>query len=451
MNRSRIMALLTTAAAVVAILVLPATQSLAASSGCAPDLRDQTPVVLVHGFTGSPNDWGNPSDRGSMFHAVASVPHTYVRTFDYSQWGTSWVDNTHIGPALASFIDCLSRTSVKHGGPGKVVLVDHSMGGLATRYAANLTVSGRKVSDEVGLVITLGTPNLGSGWANFFDPLVAGICRNTWPVSQLSPDCRDYSALKGLSEDSQQIRELPWLPTSIPLQAVAGDVTLSATLFRSTATDDTNSDLVVGTGSALAAIQELRSLEEGTGDTTVRCTQGVTHALSAACWHKGLVTNKKVQRQVMDSIAAYQLNGPWEPFMWDNGKWYVHDAHMTIVPRGNSTVWWSAGSCDLNRMPGVMCNGNALVTFKPAAGGLLGTYQKVWFTTWEKQPVPGWYKPDPGDPVPGETFELIRMPQPHWAKSVFSSNSPVSWKDGNPNWCQTDINWSQVPPNICGA
>ena len=450
MKRPQITALFAVIAVLAAILVTPAVPSLAAAS-CAPDLRDQTPVVLVHGWTGSPADWGRPTDPNSMFHAVASVPHTYVRTFDYAQWATSWVDNPHIGPALAGFIDCLAQTSIKHGGLGKVVLVDHSMGGLATRFAANMTVGGRKVSGEIGLVITLGTPNLGSGWANVADPLMSEICRDTWPVSNLSPDCRDYTALAGLSVNSQKIRDLPWLPPSIPLYAIAGDVTLSATLFHSTATDDTNSDLIVGTQSALAATQEPRSMNIGTGDTTLRCTQGVTHALQANCWHVGLLTNKKAEQQVMDSIAAYQLNGPWEPFMWDGGKWYVHDAHITIVPRGDSKLWWSAGPCDTNRLPGVMCAGNALLTFQPSAGGLLATYQKVWYSTWDQGPLPSWYKPAPGDPVPGETFELVHMPVAHWAQSVFNSNSPPNWRDGNSNWCQTDIDWSHVPPNVCGA
>ena len=61
---------------------------------------------------------------------------------------------------------------------GKVILIDHSMGGLATRYAAAQTVDGRPVWDEIGLVVTLGTPNLGSGWANAADPVVALVCNN---------------------------------------------------------------------------------------------------------------------------------------------------------------------------------------------------------------------------------------------------------------------------------
>jgi pimeloyl-ACP methyl ester carboxylesterase len=240
----------------------------AAPSSCAVDVGTRVPVILVHGWNGSPADWGSPSDGGSMIHVIASMPGVYAEPFDYHQFASSWVTNPAIGPALAQRIDCLARSSLRGGGLGKVILVDHSMGGLATRYAASQTVGGRRVSDELGLVVTIGTPNLGTAWANFADPLQAAICNSAGTVGPFpsgSP-CGDYSALQGLSRDSAQISALPWLPPSVPLRAIAGDVTLSATLFNNTVTDDTSSNLLVGVNSALAAGQSPTSLDEGTGD-----------------------------------------------------------------------------------------------------------------------------------------------------------------------------------------
>ena len=217
------------------------------------------------------------------------------------------VTNPAIGPALAKRIDCLARSSLRGGGLGRVILVNHSMGGLATRYAAGQTVDGRRVSDELGLVVTIGTPNLGTAWANLADPLQAAICNSAGTVGPFpsgSP-CGDYSALQGLSKDSAQINALPWLPSSVPLRATAGDVTLSATLFNNTVTDDTSGDLLVGVKSALAASQLPTSVDEGTGDRAFHCTIGVTHALDAPCWHVGLLSNPAVQKLVKQSIASY--------------------------------------------------------------------------------------------------------------------------------------------------
>jgi hypothetical protein len=424
----------------------------AAPSSCAVNLGTRVPVILVHGWNGSPADWGSPDDGGSMIHVIANMPGVYVEPFDYHQFASSWVTNPAIGPALAKRIDCLARSSLRGGGLGKVILVDHSMGGLATRYAASQSVDGHRVSDELGLVVTIGTPNLGTAWANVADPLVAAVCNSAGTVGPFPSGnpCGDYSSLRGLSKDSAQINTLPWLPPGVPLRAIAGDVTLSATLFNNTVTDDTSSDLLVGVKSALAATQLPTSVDEGTGDRAFHCTIGVTHALDAPCWHVGLLSNPAVQKLVKQSIAGYIANGPWEPFMWDGGKWYVHDAHMTIVPGGHSLLWWSMGPCNINQ-PAQMCNGNALVSFKPVAGGIEGTYTRVWFTTWTHQPAPSDFQEPPDDVQVGETFQLVPTGLIHWAKAVYGPNSPASWKQGNHNWCQTDINSSKAPPNVCGA
>jgi pimeloyl-ACP methyl ester carboxylesterase len=367
------------------------------------------------------------------------------------------VDNPGIGPALASFIDCLSQTSIKHGGLGKVVLVDHSMGGLATRYAASLTKGGRRVSDEIGFVITIGTPNLGSGWANLLDPLVSEICGSTWPVSELSSDCRDYTALQGMRKESDQIQALPWLPLSIPLQAIAGDVTLRATLFNSTATDDTNSDIVVGTQSALAATQVPPLVAEGTGDNTFRCMHGIWNPMSANCSHTGLLADSKVQQLVAQSIASYLYNGPWAPFMTGGGSWYVHGtSKFQIVPHGTSSAAWNIGPCTDPFATGSsgqpeMCNTNIDMVFKPVAGGLFGTITKVWYTTWNGDPPPTGFKVPDGEPLVNQTFMLVPTRSPHHIRAVYNSNSPAGLRAGNPNLCQTGISASLLNRGICGA
>ncbi len=128
----------------------------AAVSGCA-EVGTSTPVLLVHGWNSDSNVWK------SMIQMLDTMPAVAVDSFDYRDVHDQWVDNPGIGQALAERIDCLSRQSTAAGGGGKVVIVAHSMGGLAARCAASPACSGGpQVADKIGEVITLGTPNEGS-------------------------------------------------------------------------------------------------------------------------------------------------------------------------------------------------------------------------------------------------------------------------------------------------
>jgi len=88
-------------------------------------------VILVHGFNASPAPtWDAVEDR-------LKPRNLYVERFDYSHdhGNTQWVTSDNIGPALATRINCLAAKSRDQGGPGKVIAVGHSMGGLAIRCA----------------------------------------------------------------------------------------------------------------------------------------------------------------------------------------------------------------------------------------------------------------------------------------------------------------------------
>lgn len=139
-----------------------------------PDERGRwVPVIFVHGWTSSSthdangagafsakidltaNALGRAPGERSLIGQIQTIPGAATFTFDYHDTSGSWVDDPSIGPALGTAIDCLFDKS----GGEKVIVVAHSMGGLATRYA--LGEDARR-PDKVSTVVTFGTPNTGS-------------------------------------------------------------------------------------------------------------------------------------------------------------------------------------------------------------------------------------------------------------------------------------------------
>ena len=131
---------------------------------------------------------------------------TVVTPFDYystAHQATGWVTDPAIGAALATDITCLASASAAQGGPGEVIIVAHSMGGLAVRCAVDQACVGQghkaANADQIGLVVTLGTPNLGSAFAN---------------VAQWVPQQKAHVKAPGAVETAEAFlcRQLPGCP-----------------------------------------------------------------------------------------------------------------------------------------------------------------------------------------------------------------------------------------------
>lgn len=138
--------------------------------------KPRVPVIMVHGWTGRSTH--DRQRRGAFSHLIDMslirsnqkldiprsligslqlVPGADVYTFDYHDASARWVDDSRIGPALGDAIECLYKQSGQ-----RVIVVAHSMGGLATRFALTDGNRGAKRAGMVSRVVTFGTPQNGS-------------------------------------------------------------------------------------------------------------------------------------------------------------------------------------------------------------------------------------------------------------------------------------------------
>ncbi len=303
---SRATALLVTLTALFSLLV--GAPALAQTEGCLPNIGKKVPVLFVHGFGGRQAIWtaGTPS----MAKTVSQLKEVEVGLFDYSRENLRWVDHPNLGPRLVHEINCRAQSSREQGGPGKVLLVTHSMGGLAARYAAT-----NGAADNIGLLITIGTPNLGSMLADSGLGAAYSMCRMVEDGSLLQlpagvdkAACEllvtalpELQAISGLRKDSPQLAGLGWVPASIPVMAIAGNVQWRFhTFVGDISAPPSNGDLVVSTESAL----------HGHTKREVACSGFVMLPLisDASCEHGRLLRDVEVQSQVVAALKQYRTS-----------------------------------------------------------------------------------------------------------------------------------------------
>jgi pimeloyl-ACP methyl ester carboxylesterase len=279
----------------------PATARAEASDKCISSFGGRTPVLLVHGWSGEVKNLGTLAD------SLSDTPGILVERFNYKNANDQWVNHQAIGPALAKRIACLSDASLKGGGDGKVIVVAHSMGGLAARFAADQIIDGRKVADMLRLVITLGTPHKGSLWGNVITGPVTSICQGVVGNLTFNPLlglmtgeelCLQGLALRGLAKWSDELNRLADFPKGVPVKAIAGHYVARVSLFdMPPILIDTASDGVVGVDSAT---EQYTEQGKGDGKMVFRCE---SESLTVfPCHHTALPNAPRVQNEVRESI-----------------------------------------------------------------------------------------------------------------------------------------------------
>lgn|GEM_PF-2491557 len=294
----------------------PATS--ATTGGCGADMGTRQVVVLVHGFQSDATTWTKA--KPAMLAAVndAEPGQVYVRLFDYGPKSTQWVTNPDIGPALASFARCLSEASANAGGSGKVILVGHSMGGLAIRCALDAHCTTNPLEPgRVGLIVTVGTPNGGSqlrpgALADVADQLAGKLLLGLCDIVQiangyewLTKTCQWLNALTvspaglAFTVGSPELTALAPYPSGIPVRAIAGAVTLPAVIGLWQNPQPVG-DVVVSVKSQL-----LLHTEDALGGTrTVDCGRA-TLGFGAACWHITETAYSGIQSEVRRAVKDY--------------------------------------------------------------------------------------------------------------------------------------------------
>jgi pimeloyl-ACP methyl ester carboxylesterase len=337
----------------------------------------------VHGWTGRathPNSDGTNATLGNFSHPIdltanrvgkAAVPRSLVGqlqgipgaavfTFDYHPYSGRWVTDPHLGPALGEVIDCLAATSAT-----KVIVIGHSMGGLAARYAA----ANPDRSTKIRRIITLGTPNTGSIAAmlaasgvdvgsKLYKPiallrLLLSACGQETTGSMDGGLCDllpaqvaafDGEAGKALRYGSPELAALRKIPSSIPVNALAGESTFDVLLgwFTSDKAPIRAGDIVVTLDSAQAQSDARRVVSckyqlnpvRGVGDT-LSLWIGVTAkndvpqqpvaSLFGACFHSNLMRSIELSNEIMgivdDDVTMTGRSSPvTDPDAWI-GTW----------------------------------------------------------------------------------------------------------------------------------
>lgn len=215
-------------------------------------------------------------------------------SFDYQEHDTSWAAAPSIAACLGAYIHAVSVDDARAGGAGKVVVVGHSMGGLATLFASSPAFATDSVGDVLEGVVTLDTPFLGSP---FGDQAVARAFEGTLgkhPMALLplpKPGTDASICLASHAPPSNRLPHgcaaAPYLQANVPITQIAGDITVRRTLFGIPLYDiDLSSDGVVPVESSHGYLHSsgsrLAPLGTITEQPTVACTIDFDQVASVA-------------------------------------------------------------------------------------------------------------------------------------------------------------------------
>ena len=307
-------------------------------------VANSTPVLFVHGIAAGADTWIEPEEvvhladkankagktdqqgNGDFPVRVAKLARVTAWTYDYSAAQPEWVTDNRIGPGLADAINCLARTTGH-----KVIVVGHSMGGLATQYAAARSdgQTSRKTWQNIAEVITIGTPTIGSQIVTLLQTAADLNSLSRHPLSvtvdallsfcvgyaHKNDICSVVSALKSpqgraLRYRSDEISELPPWPKGLPVRAIAGNIrfVLPKEPF------DVGPPPEVGLGDIAVTLDSATAYANMTGKPQVlTCHSRGWKVLLNGCNHIYIKTNPIVMATVIKQIERIRGTQPLKP------------------------------------------------------------------------------------------------------------------------------------------
>ncbi len=279
------------------------------------DLSGSVPVVFIHGINSGAAIW-DVSSGGSIAGQAALVKGVTAWTFDYSHQSLEWVNKPTIGPSFASAISCLARASGH-----KVIIVAHSMGGLAAQYAVGYP--GSPAAGQVAELITIGTPYRGSALLTAMQDVISGLEATSGNPDETALAEALLSACAGvvthtgqnpcalvavprspvgtaLEEDSPEIQQLPPWPTGLPVLDTAGDIRIQVGIAPLTFSHDFG-DVPVSLNSATAHDTAGQAVVQHCSVTET--IWQVVHS-PGGCFHTRLPNDPKIVAAVLGAIRA---------------------------------------------------------------------------------------------------------------------------------------------------
>jgi hypothetical protein len=213
-----------------------------------------------------------------------------------------WVTDPRLGPALRDKIACMAEASKENGGPGKVIIVAYSLGGLVTKYAANLYADGQPVANDIGYIIDIASPSGGI----VLSPLGVLGTEAECLFGNLLNGCDIIPIAKAVSvEVNSPVNTLRAIPKSIPVFTIAGNVTTPGFDYFFDPLQLNGDDLFV---SVESAIKDENKLANGLGGMFIFPCSGAGGTLfidDVECDHFGLSHSTVVEMEVTRQINKF--------------------------------------------------------------------------------------------------------------------------------------------------
>ncbi len=274
------------------------------------------PVLFVHGFAGSPSNFrARRDDRPSLLQTVGDLRGVATYTFDYSKDSLAWVTDPAIGPTLAAAIACIADEHGRKASGRKVVIVAHSMGGLAVQFAQGQTVAGHPVADRLRDVITVGTPFDGaqllafaSGAGGVVFRAISDAALGTCDAQDTQRRSRDFCGLLGTTETpavqamvpgSDELDALPRWQPGLVRHPIAGDIDVTIGVF--------GLEQVLGLGDLAVSVDSaVAGASRGVEPFVAGCNSGLFDVVTAIddspCSHTNQLANRRVERRIRELV-----------------------------------------------------------------------------------------------------------------------------------------------------